>query len=217
MKTYPPFWLLAVVLFSGCIASTQYIEIDRVVPPFFHAKNVYVDPKRYQAMPHKVLILPCTGRAHVATLRDLDGLLIQELTKVNLFEVVPPLEEKAKSRRSSQEFSMTEVQVWAEQVGADGIMVCHVSSIQPYRPLLLGTSLKLWSIPKQAAVWAVDETFDSQLTTIANGARNYYLSNFRVSYPNRRSDQILESPNMFFQYAFAELFSTLPSKDSQPK
>jgi hypothetical protein len=105
---------------------------------------------------------------------------------------------------------MAEAQAWADQAGADGILACNVTSLQPHRPLILGTVLKLWSIPKQTTVWSVDETLDSQLTIVANGARNYYLTQLRVSYPTRRSEQILESPNLFFQYAFSELLLTLP-------
>ncbi len=199
------------LLLAGC-ATTEYIEIDRAVPPYFHASNFFVAPEASQAMPKRVLVLPCYGSVAVATLGDLNQILVQELAKVKLFEVLPPTQVKIANRRSDQEFNLQEAGLGAREVGADGVLLTHVTSCRPHRPLVLGVAMKLWNIPKETAVWAVDETLDSQLTPVANGARNYYLSELRAAYPTRRSDQILESPRMFFQYAFSELLNTLPHK-----
>ncbi len=207
--------LTVALLFSGC-ASTEYVEVDRTIPPYFHPRNFHVHPEGRAAMPRRVLVLPSFGKGEITTLRDIDDMLVQELAKVNVFEVVLPSRADVVSRRNEQEFTLEEALPWAEKEGADGILVCRVNSCSPHRPLILGTALKLWNIPKKTTVWAADETLDSQLTIVANGARNYYLSEFRQSYPNRRSEAILESPRMFFQYAFSEILSTLPGAPAPP-
>ena len=205
---------LTLFLLSGC--TTDYIEVDRTVPPYFHTKNVFQHAEGLDAIPHRVLVLPSWGDAPTVTLRQLDEILVQELGKVNVAEVVLPPREKIASRRSNQEFNLEEAKTWAEQAGAQGVLTCRVIVCKPHRPTSLGVALRLWNVPKDATVWAVDETLDSQLTIVANGARNYYLTNFRAQYPTRRSETILESPNMFFQYVFAELLSTLPTRPPIP-
>jgi hypothetical protein len=213
MKTsFLPSCLLVVVLCcSGCL-TTERVEVDRTVPPYFKAENTYLAAQGRDAIPRRVLVLPATGRGTAKALRDLDKVLVQELAKANAFEVLLPDSDKVRNRRTDDEFTLQEAEVWAREVGADGILTCQVTSLQSHRPIVLGTALKLWNIPLRSTVWVVDETLDSQLTPVANGARNYYLSNFRVNYPGRRSEQILESPSMFYQYAFAELLSTLPPR-----
>lgn len=211
MKNLIPYLSILIALFvAGC--ATEYVEIDRTIPPYYHAQNVFHDPQTRAALPRAVIALPCSGRVAPQTLRELDGILVQELAKVNLFEVKKPSADKVRSRRSEQDFTMEEAKAWAGETGADGIMICKVTSCSASKPLVLGVSLQLWSLNKEANVWAVDETLDSQMTLVANGARNYYLTNFRANYPTRRSEQILDSPHMFFQYAFAELFSTISPK-----
>jgi len=202
--------VFCLLCFTGC--ATEYIEIDRAAPPYFRASNFFVAPETTQVMPKRVLVLPCYGSVAVSTLGDLNQVLAQELAKVKLFEVIPPTRVKIANRRNDQEFNLQEASLWAREVGADGLLITHVTSCRPHRPLVLSVAMKLWNIPKETAVWSVDETLDSQLTPVANGARNYYLSELRVAYPTRRSDQILESPRMFFQYAFSALLSTLPHK-----
>ncbi|MBI4025642.1 MAG: hypothetical protein HY360_11730 [Verrucomicrobia bacterium] len=204
----------ALVFLSGC--ATEYIEIDRTVPPYYRARNFYLDAEAESKMPNRVLVLPCFGNASVSTLRLLDEVLAQELGKLTFFEVVPAPPEKTMNRRGQQEFTLNEAQAWAQAAGASGILQCRVTSCNPYRPLALGVSMKLWGVSPETTVWAVEETADSQLTLVANGARDYYLSNFRASYPTRRSEQILESPRMFFQYAFHEFLATLKRPPPTP-
>jgi hypothetical protein len=208
----PQLFLVGTLFLAGC--STEYIEIDRTVPPYFHARNVF--HAENISMPHRVLVLPTWGKASVSTLRDLDPILIQEVAKINLFEVATSSKENTVNRRPEQDFTLEEARAWARQKGADGILMCQVTSSNPYRPTSLGVKLRLWSVHDETTVWAVDETLDSQLTTVANGARNYYLTTLRSSYPTRRSEQILESPRLFYQYVFAELLSSLPEKPSKP-
>ncbi len=204
------------LLICGCV-STEYIEVDRTMPPYFHPKNFRVSSEGRDALPRRVMVLPSFGKADVMTLRDIDELLVQELTKANAFEVVLPSRADVQPRRNEEEFTLEEALPWAAKEGADGILICRITSCSPHRPLLLGTAMKLWNIPKQTMPWAIDETLDSQLTLVANGARNYYLSEFRAAYPNRRSESILESPRMFFQYVFSELFTTLPGAPKIPE
>jgi len=200
----------AVVLLSGCAA--DYVDIDRTLPPYFHAQNVFIHTEGLDAMPRRILVLPCWGDAPAKTLRDIDEVLWQEFGKANVAELVVPPRESTINRRSEQEFTLDEARKWAHKAGAEGVLTCRVTSCSPHRPIALGVALRIWSLPKDTTVWAVDETLDSQLTLVANGARNYYLTEFRAPYPARRSEAILESPRMFFQYVFAELFITLPGK-----
>jgi len=213
MKT-SPFWIVLCLFFTGCAA--DYIEIDRTVPPYFHAQNVFLDARGRDAIPRRILVLPSSGSATTYSLRQLDGILVQELTKANVAEIVPPLRFDSQNRRPDQEFTLEEARLWAQKAGADGVLLCRVTSCRPSRPLSVGVNLRIWNIPQSLTAWSVDETLDSQLTVVANGARNYYLSNFRASYPTRRSEHILESPSMFYHYVFSELFSTLPGSKIPP-
>ncbi|MDD2709542.1 MAG: hypothetical protein PHV34_16270 [Verrucomicrobiae bacterium] len=216
MKTIPKLVSLTCLLvLTGC-ATTEYIEIDRTVPPYFQPTNVYHDPQAGDSRPKRVLVLPCHGNAGTPLiLKDLNEILMQELTKANFFEAIPLSTKIAMNRRRDQDYDLVSALGWAKDAGADGILICRVTSCQASKPLVLGVSMKLWSIPREANVWSVDETLDSQLTPVANGARNYYLTNLRANYPSRRSENILDSPRMFFQYAFAELFSTLPKQKAE--
>jgi hypothetical protein len=214
MKTLP-IWIALCLFFTGCAA--DYVEIDRTVPPYFHAQNVFIDTHGRDAMPRRILVLPAWGNTQLPVLRQLDTILVQELTKANIAEVIPPLRVETQNRRPQQEFTIDEARYWAQQTGADGVMLCRVSSCSPHKPLSLGVNLRIWNFPQSLTAWSVDETLDSQLTTVANGARNYYLSNFREPFPTRKSEHILQSPNMFFQYCFAEIFSTLPGNQAPPR
>jgi hypothetical protein len=214
MKT-SRFLIFICLFFSGCAA--DYVEIDRTVPPYFHAQNVFIDAHGRDAIPRRILVLPSWGTPMTETLRQLDGILVQELTKANIAEVIPPLKFESQNRRPHQEFTLEEARLWAQQAGADGVLLCRVTSCRTIKPLSLGVNLRIWNISQSLTAWSVDETLDSQLTTVANGARNYYISNFRETFPSRRSEHILESPNMFYQYAFAELFSSLPGSLTPPR
>jgi hypothetical protein len=196
------------LLLAGCAA--DYVEIDRTVPPYFQPNNYFVHNQGRDALPRRILVLPCTGNATTTILRELDQAVVQELAKANIAEIIPPPQDKALHRRPSQEFSLQEAKIWAEQAGADGLLICRITSSRPHKPMVVGASVRIWNIPMETVVWSVDEMLDSQITTVANGARNYYLLNFREKYPVRRSEHILESPNMFYEYVFYELFSTIP-------
>lgn len=209
------FLLSIVCLFlAGCAA--DYVEIDRTVPPYFHAKNYYIDTHGRDALPRRILVLPSYGNSTADTLKVLDSCLVQELTKANIAEVIPPLKFESMNRRPHQEFTLEEAKNLALQAGADGVLICRVTSCRPSKPISLGVNIRIWNIPQNLTAWSVDETLDSQLTTVANAARNYYLSNFRAAYPARKSQYILDSPNMFFQYCYYELFSTLPGNALPP-
>jgi hypothetical protein len=204
---------IALVL-TGC---TEYVEIDRTVPPYFEPSNVHIHPEGWAVMPRRVLILPSWGKAANVTLKELDPIIAQEAGKLNAFEVIPIPPTQAMNYRSDQDFTLDEGRALAKKYAADGILLCRVTSSQPHRPIVLGVGLRLWNVPLDTTVWAVDEVLDSQMTLVANGAREYYLTKFRDSYPGRRSEKILESPDLFYQYVFYKLFSTFPSKSSQKK
>ena len=192
----------------GC--TTERIEMDMAPPPYFRASNVYVDAGGAGSLPKRVLVLPCYGAASMPDLKELSELLVEGCGKVNAFRVIMPPKEKVTNVRVYRELSLDEARAWAREVGADGILTCRIHACQKIKPLSLGAALNLWSMERNANVWSVDETLDTQLKTVANGARHYYLSEFRRSYPNRQSEQILDSPQLFFKYAFSELLKTVP-------
>lgn len=203
------FWAVSLVVWClGC--TTERVEMDIALPPYFEAKNVYRDEAGAASIPKRVLVLPCYGTATMPVLQQLSEALVQSCGKVTAFKVIMPPKEKVTNVRAYRELSLAEAKAWAKEVGADGILTCRIHACQMIRPLSLGAALSLWNIDKNAVVWSVDETMDTQMTPVASGARYYYLSEFRMSYPNRQSDQILDSPQLFFKYAFAELLKTLP-------
>jgi hypothetical protein len=202
------FAMAGCLLIFGC--ATEYIEVDRTLPPYYEPTNFQMDAEGFSALPRRVLVLPSWGRAPTVTLRELDEILQQELGKVNSFEIVQLPSSKIVSRRSEQDFTLSEAEELAQQAGTDGVLTCRITQNQPYKPMTIGMVMRLWNIPKRKVVWAVDETLDSRLTLVANGARNYYLTSLRAVYPARRSEHILESPRLFYQYALAEMVSTLP-------
>jgi hypothetical protein len=101
------FILITIAFFLGGCAA-DYVEIDRTVPPYFHAHNVFIDVHGRDAMPRRILVLPSWGASNTETLRNLDNVLVQELTKANVAEVIPPLKFESQSRRPSQEFTLEE-------------------------------------------------------------------------------------------------------------
>jgi hypothetical protein len=213
--------LLAVVslmVLTGCTTTG-----GRGAGPEFKPTNVYRGAERLPRSLRRVAMLPLAVSDSLASQRaavrdSLGPVLRDELARAHRFEVVsvtPELLGRLTGREqwlASDELPLDFFFRLREETACDGVLFSEVTTYRPYPPLAIGWRLQLVSADGPEVWWAVEEVFDANEPSVANGARRYHLA--RTTQPAALTDarEIFNSPRRFGAYSAGVIVATCPGR-----
>lgn len=215
-----PIGTISTFLIFGC--GSLPIPEKMTLGPSYRPKNVHRQSNDLPDSLRRIAVLPLTIPSGGATIdagrESLEPLLRLELQKSQAFELV--FVTPADLARWTGQRNWTSVETLPREFfdllrasfACDGVLFCQLTQYHPYKPLAVGWRLQLVDAREPRTWWSADEVFDSAATTIASGARRYYLEHFKDGAPATDSQFILNTPERFAQYTLDALFATLPTR-----
>ncbi len=201
---------------SGCkSANALNSKFDTTVGKKHTITNVH-EVKTFPAHLRRVALLPLyKGRYDHIDMTVIEENFIQELGKLNLFELVPIQPEEMRElfgveRYSSVEILPTKLLSKLHEVYAiDGVMLLDMTYFNAYQPVGMGVRAKLLDGHTGELVWAADEVFDASNPAVSNAARKYFQTKSTTEYPLQRTTTVLHSTARFSKYVAYALFDTI--------
>jgi hypothetical protein len=148
----------------------------------------------------------------------LQPVLIAELTKRNLFEVIPVSLETIRSLTAGNGW-LTDALLppeFFERLRAvtdcDAVVFANLTVFRPYPPLQTGWKVRLVDCCEHQTWWAVDEVFDAGVESVAAAAESYARAGLNLPNPLLADTGVLHSPLRFGQYAANAIAQTLPGR-----
>ncbi len=207
---------LLLLTLAGCkTANSLNSRFDTTVGSKHKVTNVH-EVKAFPAHLRRVALLPMyKGRYDHIDMELIESNFVQELGKLNLFEIVP-IETKQMDelfgveRYSSVEILPTKLLSKLHEIYAiDGVMLIDVTYYNAYQPVGMGVRAKLLDGHSGELVWAADETFDGAEPAVSNAARKYFQTKSTTEYPLQRTQTVLHSTARFSKYVAHALFDTI--------
>jgi hypothetical protein len=165
------------------------------------------------AQVRRVAVLPLSGPNGSA---DLQAVLLSEMSKRNVFEIVPvfPSDLVALSGKAAWNADEALPEGFIEKVcvatGSDAVMFCQVTHYQPYPPLAVGWRLRLVERHGASTAWAADQVFDTRDQAVAQLAWRHDGGNPDPWWPEPTG--LALSPRRFGQCTAGVLLETLPRR-----
>ncbi len=206
-------WALAL---GGCkTTNTLNSRFDTTVGPKHEVTNVH-EAKTLPAHLRRVALLPMyKGRYEHIDMTAIEENFVQELGKLNLFELVAVEPEKMDELFGVERYSSVEVlptkllSKLHEVYAIDGVMLVDITYYNAYQPVGMGVRAKLLDGHTGELVWAADETFDGANPAVSNAARKYFQTKSTTEYPLQRTQTVLHSTARFSKYVAYALFDTI--------
>jgi len=209
-------WL---TLLSGCSFSPYFAQ---VTTPAFQPDNVYREEASLPPGIKRVAVLPLTTLTDEAALEfgreTLGPVLLQELGKARLFELVPVSSAELRLLTGRDRWSGEEklpqdlFEKLKDKLGVDAVLFSRLTQYRAYEPLSIGWRLKLLDAEEPHILWAVDEVFDARVPEVAAAARQFAQANPEAATSLSDARTILVSPRRFGQYTASALVETLPAR-----
>jgi hypothetical protein len=208
------------LLLTAC--STPLFVEDAVIGPSYNPSNFSTNSAPLPEGLHRVAVLPMTdsvGSSLGESGREtMEPILRAELAKRKSFEWVSATAEQMKQWAGKPSLSAEEkippqlLKQAKDSLGCDGVLFVRLTNYKPYKPPLIGWSMKLVDCKDARIWWAIDEVFDAGDGAVANAARRYYQREIRQPKPMSDSQSIFSSPRRFGQYTLDAVVSTMPSR-----
>ena len=216
------FWQAALVipLVTGCCLLPPTARRALATP--YKPTNVYLREPLLPLSIRRVALLPIPesrdDAAQAEGAQDLDALLLEEISKRKVAEIVP--------LTAAQVRDLTGCQSWAAQdmlphdfferlrqgVGCDAVLFVSLTAFEPYPPLRLGWKARLVDCTQYQTWWALDEVFDAGSESVAAAADAYARNQLNLPNPLLSDTGVLESPRRFGQYTAYAVAQTLPCR-----
>lgn len=206
--------------FAGCKSVNTYnSRHDKTIGKKHKVENVLDEGGVPQHL-RRIALLPLhRGRYDHIDMELIEEVLLQELAKRNLFELVTPTREDmlelfGRDSYSSLEPLPTKLLTKLHTAYAiDGVMFIDISYFSAYKPVGIGIRAKLLDGHSGELVWAADEVFDTSNPAVSNAARKYFQTESVNAYPLQQTQTVLHSPTRFSKYVADAIFGTLkPAK-----
>lgn len=219
-KALAPFFALVSLLlalpFGGCKSvSTMNSRLDTTIGPKHSLTNVH-ESERFPLHLRRVALLPLfKGRYDHIDMELIEANFVQELGKLNLFELVPVEPAKMADLFGVERYSSVEVlptKLLAklhETYAIDGVMLLDLTYYKAYQPVGMGVRAKLLDGHSGELVWAADEVFDAANPAVSNAARKYFQTQSTTQYPLQQTQTALHSTARFSKYVAHALFTTI--------
>jgi hypothetical protein len=209
---------LVPMLVGGCSLLPASTRRSLATP--YKPTNVAVLQANFPPTIRRVAVLPLPQSREDVNQAAGAGLLqpvfITELTKRNLFEVIPVSAELLNG--------LTGGKGWAVDVplpsdffehlrqltDCDAVVFASLTVYRPYPPLQIGWKVRLVDCREHQTWWAVDEVFDAGVESVAAAAESYAQAALSLPNPLLADTGVLHSPRRFGQYAANAVAITLP-------
>ncbi|MCC6673532.1 MAG: hypothetical protein IT458_20910 [Planctomycetes bacterium] len=175
--------------------------------------HYFADAREVEAV-RRVMVLPFdTDAAPSADGRMVRSAFLQELAKVQAFEVVPlpdgaehdeRIYESWRHGRLSSE-ALVEL---GRRYQLDGVLMGTVTSYRPYLPPHMGLRVQLVSLHSGATVWAADAHYDASEALTIEDLRHYQGSAMATEATLHGHEINLISPRRFVAYVCYRMVST---------
>lgn len=201
---------------GGCKTTNSLnSRFDTTVGKKHKVTNVH-EVKAFPAHLRRVALLPVyKGRYDHIDMEMIEANFVQELGKLNLFEVVPIEPGQMDDLFGVERFSSVEIlptkllSKLHEIYAIDGVMLIDATYYNAYQPVGMGFRAKLLDGHSGELVWAADETFDGAEPAVSNAARKYFQTKSTTEYPLQRTQTVLHSTARFSKYVAHALFGTI--------
>ncbi|MBE7498740.1 MAG: hypothetical protein HS113_00175 [Verrucomicrobiales bacterium] len=214
---------LVLWLGAGCAENAAW---RRSLATPYQPANVHRQASTLPVSLRRVALLPVTAAEDITAqsgVRTLEPVLVAEVRKQGLFEVVPVSRAELREWTGRERWRREEplpadlLATVREQTGCDAVLFSELSVYQPYPPLMVGWHLSLVEVWTHAAYWSVDEVFDAGSPEVIAAAQAYYRGGLNQPSVQLDSSAILNSPRRFGQYSAAAAVGTLPRRGAPAK
>ena len=207
-------------LVAGC--SVMPASMRRSLATPYTPVNVSVRQATLPPTIRRVAVLPLpesredANQAAGASL--LQPVLIAELIKRNLFEVIPVSPENLRGLTAGNSWAVDAPlpQDFLERLrrltDCDAVVFSSLTVFRPYPPLQTGWKVRLVDCREGQTWWAVDEVFDAGTESVAAAAERYARTALSLPNPLLADTGVLHSPLRFGQYSANAIAQTLPSR-----
>ncbi len=214
--------LIVGLLLLGLAGCSSFLPEDTVIGPGYRPANYFRLAPVFPDSLRRVAVLPISASTQrsdpEAGRDDFQPLLLGELGKTRIFEVIPISADQLHqwagqtSLRAEDRIPPDLLKTIHEATGCQAVLFTCLTHYQPYKPPAVGWNMKLVDCADARIWWSVDETFDAGNPTVANAARRYYKNTFESGQPLPDSQSIFNSPGRFAQYSLAAALGTLPQR-----
>lgn len=222
MRKPAQYFLIAAMAMMMAACSTPLFVEDAVIGPSYKPSNVFTNSAPLPDSVHRVAVFPMTdsvGSSMGEAGREaMEPILRSELAKRKSFEWVAATPQQLTQWAGKPSINAEEqlppqlLKQVRESLGCDAVLFVRLTNYQPYRPPVIGWSMKLVDCKDSRIWWAVDELFDAGNGPVANAARRYYQSEMHQAKPLSDSQSIFSSPRRFGQYTLDAVVATMPSR-----
>jgi hypothetical protein len=148
----------------------------------------------------------------------LQPVLLAELAKRNLFEIIPVSPETLRGLTSGNGWAVDAplppdfFEKLRQLTDCDAVVFASLTVYRPYPPLQTGWKVRLVDCRECQTWWAVDEVFDAGTESVVVAAERYARASLSLPNPLLADTGVLHSPLRFGQYAANAVAQTLPSR-----
>jgi hypothetical protein len=208
------------VLAAGC--SVMPASMRRSLATPYKPANVTVRQATLPQTIRRVAVLPLprsredANQAAGASL--LEPVLITELAKRNLFEVIPVSPEALRALTADKGWTVEGplppdfFERLRLLTDCDAVVFASLTVFRPYPPLQTGWKIRLVDCREHQTWWAVDEVFDAGSESVVAAAESYARTSLSLPNPLLADTGVLDSPLRFGQYSANAVAQTLPSR-----
>ena len=208
--------VLGTLLLAGC--TSNGVRVPKLPAKSYQPQNVY-SLEYIPATMIRVAVLPSYHpEEDPALLQNFDSTINSELSKVQIFELIPIDRAYLKKHFGTSQINSTSnlpASLLARIVRdyqAQGVLFTDVTEYHHYKPIRVGLRSKLVDLRDGELIWVFDDVFDSAQPNVSAAARRYSRQVFTDRFPLDSADSMLQSPQRFSRYVFHEAFETMPSR-----
>ena len=213
--------LIALSFLPGCAFPPL---LSRVSTPDYQPANVYREESFLPPSIKRVAVLPLTtltGEAAMDFGRDsLAPVLLQELGRTRLFELVPVSEDELRlltgrdNWNGEEKLPLDFFDKLKDKLGVDAVLFSRLTQYRAYEPLAIGWRLKLLDAEEPHIIWAVEEVFDARVPEVAAAAQRHAQAHPGTAPSLSDARSVLLSPRRFGQYTTSAVVGTLPGREA---
>lgn len=199
-------WYLAAAL--GLSACQMPVAPGQKPVNTFRADDADVDGVR------RVMVLPVVAEAGItAPLDQLRSVVVDELTKLQMFEVVPlpdntDEDEAVYAALRRGQLAIDALVALGRRYRLDGVVLGTITSYRAYPPAHLGMRLQMLSLHSGARVWAAEGQYDAAETATLDDMQNYARSYLAAEASMHGWEINLVAPTRFAGFVAHRLVAT---------
>ncbi len=181
---------LMIPFLSGCIVAREVMKgYYQVTDEAFVPTNYFVHPEIDRFKIRRVLVAPFKNETQYSKVdQTIEPIFNTEFARIKMFEILPSLggmrtELKDMNLREKGTFYKLRLYDVGERYNVDAVIFITITDYFPYEPCRIGISAQMIHTYSGVVVWALSETYDSNLRDVESLAKQYYFEKLRYSHP----------------------------------